>query len=569
MKFSGDDGRHVWNAVLVDGTWRLADAHWAARRLVGKEVADDNIRYELDEYYFMPQPEQLIYSHFPDEEDWQLLDKPISLTQFEQLVPVKPSFFKHGLTLVSHKEAVIEMEGEITIQIGCPKEKVKSLGFLFKFTDDEENTDFEETDLNHFAMQRMCNDNVSHFTVRPPEEGIYYLMLYAKDLNKLNKNGIYGSICQYRLDVHSSPKQLSSFPPCARGSWGPGDSLHKYDIAPHHTNSIINAVNGNVVVKIDVAKEYRFTSKLKSTDYDDEVLQSYLFFRMVHKTAVFTVILPSTGEFGLEIYANNPEEDGNSLYHVYQYLIYCDEVPEDVKPLPAFPPGYMGTQAAFKTLGLVAVTPEDPYIETSTSDIKITLTKTKPVHLLSQLFEIMDGADVEISQYVMKQGHENHVIFNVRLHKNGLYKLQIYGMPAADTNDCIPSVFNYFINCSEMNYGAPSPFPKQFSPWKDGCFLDEPQQGVLKSGMGNGSTANNFMFKVKVPGAESVEVIVGDDWTTLNKKGEDSWEGEVKMEQHLGSQEKATVCANFDKSKASYNSLLEYTLSPGTPKTSI
>lgn len=39
-------------------------------------------------------------SHFPDEENWQLLDSPVSLEQFEQM-PIKTSaFFTLGLTLL-------------------------------------------------------------------------------------------------------------------------------------------------------------------------------------------------------------------------------------------------------------------------------------------------------------------------------------------------------------------------------------------------------------------------------------------------------------------------------------
>ena len=92
------------------------------------QVTPENVRYELDEYYFMPDPHQLIFTHFPDELGWQLLERAISLTDFENLVPVKSAFFKYGLQILGHREAVIHTHQEVTIRIGCPPFKVSLLG---------------------------------------------------------------------------------------------------------------------------------------------------------------------------------------------------------------------------------------------------------------------------------------------------------------------------------------------------------------------------------------------------------------------------------------------------------
>ena len=35
---AGDPFRGSWNAVLINGHWRLIDTHWGARHVVGKET---------------------------------------------------------------------------------------------------------------------------------------------------------------------------------------------------------------------------------------------------------------------------------------------------------------------------------------------------------------------------------------------------------------------------------------------------------------------------------------------------------------------------------------------------
>ena len=128
MKFApGQKGQHSWNAVFVNGTWQLVDCHWASRRLVGDKSSADNIRFELDEYYFMPAPSQLIFSHFPDEPNWQLLNRQLTQAEFEHLVPCKPAFFKYGLQLYSHVDAIIDCNDRVTIRLDCPPNKVSPL----------------------------------------------------------------------------------------------------------------------------------------------------------------------------------------------------------------------------------------------------------------------------------------------------------------------------------------------------------------------------------------------------------------------------------------------------------
>ena len=101
----------------------------------------------------MPDPHQLIFTHFPDTLDWQLLEKNISLSDFENLVPVKSAFFKYGLQILSHREAVINSSREVTVRIGCPPFKAKTLAFTFTLTFADGKEDFEGKKLSRFGMQ--------------------------------------------------------------------------------------------------------------------------------------------------------------------------------------------------------------------------------------------------------------------------------------------------------------------------------------------------------------------------------------------------------------------------------
>jgi hypothetical protein len=150
----------------------------------------------------------------------------------------------------------------------------------------------------------------------------------------------------------------------------------------------------------------------------------------------------------------------------------------------------------------------------------------------------------------------------LKLPKIGLYKFQIFGLPYSDTSESLPGVYNYLINC-QNTYASLVPYPKQYGQWKEGCYLSEPTEGQLDPNRPNKGSASTFQyvyFKLDVPKANAVAVVVGEDWTQLDQKASKSWEGEVFMEKHWGKESKAAICANYGSVKASYSTLLEFAL---------
>ena len=69
---------HAWNAVLVDGDWRLVECTWGAGYL------DQNSRFHFEENlnYFFADPQFIGESHYPFDPMWQLRSNPSSHEQY-------------------------------------------------------------------------------------------------------------------------------------------------------------------------------------------------------------------------------------------------------------------------------------------------------------------------------------------------------------------------------------------------------------------------------------------------------------------------------------------------------
>jgi hypothetical protein len=92
-KFS--DADHAWNAVKIDDTWQLIDVTWGSSE---SDTTDKGLksRMRFDPYWFCVQPDAFIFSHLPENKDWQLISQTISLKQYEDLPFIHDSFFKLG-----------------------------------------------------------------------------------------------------------------------------------------------------------------------------------------------------------------------------------------------------------------------------------------------------------------------------------------------------------------------------------------------------------------------------------------------------------------------------------------
>lgn len=191
MKFNPATDKHTWNAVYINGTWGLVDANWGARSVLQKR---GNFKYQLNEHFFLPDPHHFICEHFPENDQWQLLDRPVTLEEFENMPHTKPDFFKYGLEFVSHDTVIIYGQGEINVRLRYPANKV-ALNFNFRLKlESSEEEEYKGTKLIRYGMQESIEGIVS-FRFRLPAKGSYVLIIYASE----KKDNVCDQVCEYKM----------------------------------------------------------------------------------------------------------------------------------------------------------------------------------------------------------------------------------------------------------------------------------------------------------------------------------------------------------------------------------
>ena len=176
---------HAWNAVKINGSWYLMDSTWGAGYVSG----DGKYVRRFDDHFFMTPPSQFIYSHLPEDAQWQLLDKPVSKQEFENWVFLEAEFFNLGLKL-GQRNGTISADKQINVSIFVPKDVL--LMAKLEYVDGA-----AAGDGRIFCQrERERYDIYAQF----PGPGSYILKAYAK---QKDDPGEYNSVLEYRINAAS------------------------------------------------------------------------------------------------------------------------------------------------------------------------------------------------------------------------------------------------------------------------------------------------------------------------------------------------------------------------------
>ncbi|VDN59128.1 unnamed protein product [Dracunculus medinensis] len=341
-RFDDNRFRNTWNAVYLSGSWRFVQCNWGARHLVNaKEVSsrgsgykEDTLRYEYDDHYFMTDPEEFIYEFFPQDSEWQLLQRPISLRQFECLPFVRSLFFRYGLSFTdSHLQAVVQADrsGAATISIKMCSEALDSLIFHYnlKFYDGDE-ADTNGHNLKRFVMQSVVATSAI-FRVHCPSTRPLLLDIFANSVSPghyLTGQPIkFKSVCKFKVVCEQLNVIMVPLPECASGEWGPAKAYRLFGLIPiTHEDAIINS-SQFLDIRFKMTKALvEFVVSLHKNRKDDKHLQKYCHTSIRGDIVTIQIDFQDDGQYGLDIYtresSSQPTIGGKQLLtHCCKYLI--------------------------------------------------------------------------------------------------------------------------------------------------------------------------------------------------------------------------------------------------------
>lgn len=235
-----DDPDHAWNCVKIDDKWYLLDATWAAGYVKG----GNKFVRELNDFYYLTPSNQFIYDHFPKDEKWQLLDKPITKQEYQNLVYLRPGFFRNNLSILSNKDGIINGSGSFSLKLGSPKDVI---------VDAKVSKGLMESDSASTLVQRSGGDLELFTAITKPGE--YVLRVFAK---KKQSAGSMEWAADYMVKIPSGMKPGIHFPKLQstfhdidarliepmQGSLKSGDKV-SFKIDAPGTDGVAVVINGN------------------------------------------------------------------------------------------------------------------------------------------------------------------------------------------------------------------------------------------------------------------------------------------------------------------------------------
>lgn len=586
-----------WVVVRLDGRWYMCDVNFGSSSMSKNEKkwklihlftkSGDNqsekTTYGFKEAYFITNPEEFIYNHFPLDSKYQLLARNVTFQEYRDMAYLRSDFFRSNLRIISHPRCVINADhSKNEILIGTDKGQPVNFAYdLYLETKTVIDTNLlREIENGSFDVKRYIvmfqdiKNNLFIIRLRLPQTAHYKLSIYARRNNDKDPETLW--CFDYRIIFK---KDFNYFVP-------PFPKTFVEELGPTFKNLQLNFENmypllgmynspDNDFTEIQFQgddQKYDFGAWIFSNKYSANFLQKFCLLTFENGVGLLRFYFPSPGEYAINILGgprnkqpkcpiffpfccfscfNSKEKSREErLIFLNSYVVTCTGQPRKTLTFPENGDYAIGKQEKFFNLKLKTETNAMSYNQTFKSfDFK--LLKEKSLQFFIQLYWFdAEEKKHDLTKYCFYENHKKFCQFFLNFPLPGMYKFDI-SSKEFNSRKSYESVYTSYFNISEIDNDV-FEFPTMFDKWK----ISETNR-VLQP-FKKLYTGQNIQFQIDGLKADEVYAERSTDRQTfplINTKG--TWSGEINSGDKGG---ELTIKAKLFKDTKIQTNLLQYNI---------
>ncbi|KAK1043906.1 hypothetical protein LTS16_007749 [Friedmanniomyces endolithicus] len=220
---------HWWNAVIIDGEWRIMDCSLANPSNPRRSIYSSASSQVAESWYFLARPSEICYTHIPLLPEQQHVVPPVDHEVLIALPCATPAYHRHGCELADFNTSQLHMENlEMTqLHITVPEDiECVAETSARAFARDADGDLFESGETvtkPAFAQPSWNPAGRKHYTIKallPSDEGQGVLKIYA------GKRGLMHSL-------KDNPHALALALPLSHTGANPAYDFHVRHPTPH------------------------------------------------------------------------------------------------------------------------------------------------------------------------------------------------------------------------------------------------------------------------------------------------------------------------------------------------
>ncbi|XP_070176579.1 uncharacterized protein [Littorina saxatilis] len=250
-----------WNAVHVQGSWRLVNVPWALITTDGlaegdwelveksgqavreKEVSRKEVRQDLDEFWFLTDPEDFNAFCHASDRHWQLLQQPWTDQEFLGTPRYAEDYFTSGWEILTCESGVLDAnEGRCQIAFSHPEGATSaSLTYNLYFNPALSKKPLpEELQLVRYVLEN-SKEGQKMLATRLPQDGVYRIEIAGV------MDGTVTGLGEFRINCRNVGKTPQPFPDgCSQIGYNE-HARNEGLVEPSHQDGIVEAQQGERV----------------------------------------------------------------------------------------------------------------------------------------------------------------------------------------------------------------------------------------------------------------------------------------------------------------------------------